>query len=740
MMQAPAVVHWGKGIPPDKLAYINDREEALIRNARTFKGKRDVGGIPAYPDVADTAAGDDKDWMGGGGGAANGYGGPGSGSSGGVHDGGGIASGGFGPGAMGSLGGAPAAPMPGLSAPPVPAPASIPAPGVTYPARGDYQGAVPSAAADIMAAARTLAPGVGATPAQRQQYDRWRAEIGQRAINGFPDPAPEKTDREISIPTPGPAAIAPLGVQPGLSAPPAAPAVASTSSAPAGPPEGLLGPRSMSYGTQTSNFDVPVASIAANTAAMTAPKIADRIPPSPGFGQSYPAKTAASRATYPSRGDYQGAVPSAEVAQPGPADIPAPAAMAQYPSRGNYGIDPYTGGPKTPSATGDFITTSRSLGASVYGPHEMTLPNEFRTSFGAYDKWNTEQTTRMLNGWEDPKPVEVPDVNLPTSFGEDWRKNTITGQTLSGLLDALPPASTQGPGLNPPVTQSSAQSNPNLPTAELTPINPGLLDAALPPATVGSIAPQMPNIGAKTEKLMQTQRKGGTPAGLDPFAETDFADATVDQDVVATTADPRALAGVYPSRGTPDPNASPYTGTPQAVATVNPSATSTPWGGYFDIPARTAGTTLPKNPLAGNLMNLRKQVLSAVNDAMPTYKEPAVGDTTVADTQPPPDGLLEGPRMGDVTPPPNDYFDTARPPATRMAFAARGDGGGVRQEALDNQKKALGGKKGGKKDDKPDDGTDTPGKGSRNRWNLPDWYWQWYRTAGQFGAPRGLLG
>ena len=773
-MQAPAVVHWGPGVPSDKLAYINDREEALIKGARKFKGRRDVGGIPAYPDPGDTAAGDDDKnygsgtstgWGGWGGtstsspstsgtstnwggsptgspstsGTSTGWGGPdtdsggllggggigaGSGTSGGSPSdgGGGVASGGgvgggFGSGDAGGLGAA-------------------------YPGRGDYQGAYPSAAADIMAAARTLAPNSMSTPAQKAAFDKWRSEVGQRAINGFPDPAPEKTDREISIPTPGPAAIAPLGVQPGLSAPPAAPAVASTSSAPAGPPEGLLGPRSMSYGTQTSNFDVPVQSIAANTAAMTAPKIADRIAPSPGFGQSYPAKTAASRATYPSRGDYQGAVPSAEVAQPGPADIPAPAAMAQYPSRGNYGIDPYTGGPKTPSATGDFITTSRSLGASVYGPHEMTLPNEFRTSFGAYDKWNTEQTTRMLNGWEDPKPVEVPDVNLPTSFGEDWRKNTITGQTLSGLLDALPPASTQGPGLNPPVTQSSAQSNPNLPTAELTPINPGLLDAALPPATVGSIAPQMPNIGAKTEKLMQTQRKGGTPAGLDPFAETDFADATVDQDVVATTADPRALAGVYPSRGTPDPNASPYTGTPQAVATVNPSATSTPWGGYFDIPARTEGTTLPKNPFVGRPTDLRKQVLSAVNDAMPTYKEPVVGDTTtpettVTDAVPPP-GLLDGPQMGDVTPPPQDYFSTASSPRSISALA--GEGGGIRQEALDNEKKALGGKKGGKKDDKPDDGTDTPGKGSRGRYGLPDWYWQWYRTAGQFGAPRGLLG
>lgn len=659
MMQAPAVVHWGKGIPPDKLAYINDREEALIKGERKFKGRRDVGGIPAYPDPGDTAAGDDDKnygsgtstgWGGWGGtstsspstsgtstnwggsptaspstsgtstgwggsptgspstsGTSTGWGGPdtdsggllggggigaGSGTSGGSPSdgGGGVASGGgvgggFGSGDAGGLGAA-------------------------YPGRGDYQGAYPSAAADIMAAARTLAPNSMSTPAQKAAFDKWRSEVGQRAINGFPDPAPEKTDREISIPAPGPAAIPQIGPQPGLSAPPAAPAVASSSSAPAGPPEGLLGPRSMSYGTQTSNFDVPVQSIAANTAAMTAPKIADRIAPSPGFGQSYvTARRSPSQVSTDPRVS-QTPVGSYPAAQPGPADIPAPTAQRE------------------------------------------------------------------------------------------------------------------------------------IPFAELTPLNPGLLDA---PSTVASVAPQMSNIGAKTEKTMQTAYMGGTPPGLDPFAMTEFDAPAANQDVAVTPADPRAAASMYPSRGMPDPNASAYAGTPENVppetqVAANPSATSTPWGGYFDIPARTAGTTLPKNPLAGNLMNLRKQVLSAVNDAMPTYKEPAVGDTTVADTQPPPDGLLEGPRMGDVTPPPNDYFDTARPPATRQTFAARGDGGGVRQEALDNQKKALGGKKGGKKDDKPDDGTDTPGKGSRSRWNLPDWYWQWYRTAGQYGAPRGLLG
>ncbi len=656
-MQAPAVVHWGPGVPPDKLAYINDREEALIQGARKFKGRRDVGGIPAYPDPGDTAAGDDDKnygsgtstgWGGWGGtstsspstsgtstnwggaptgspstsGTSTGWGGPdtdsggllggggigaGSGTSGGSPSdgGGGVASGGgvgggFGSGDAGGLGAA-------------------------YPGRGDYQGAYPSAAADIMAAARTLAPNSMSTPAQKAAFDKWRSEVGQRAINGFPDPAPEKTDREISIPTPGPAAIAPLGVQPGLSAPPAAPAVASSSSAPAGPPEGLLGPRDMSYGTQTSNFDVPVASIAANTAAMTAPKIADRIPPSPGFGQSYPvARRSPSQVSTDPR-VAQTPVGSYPAAQPGPADIPSPSLQSA--------TDTYWGG---------------------------------------------------------------------------------------------------------------------RPTAELTALNPGLLDA---PSTVASVAPQMSNIGAKTEKTMQTAYMGGTPPGLDPFAMAEFDAPAANQDVAVTPADPRAAASMYPSRGMPDPNASAYAGTPENVppetqVAANPSATSTPWGGYFDIPARTAGTTLPSNPFIGRPTDLRKQVLSAVNDAMPTYKEPVVGDTNTPEEAVP--GLLDGPQMAspsqEATAPSQEYYggpDVApsQQPSTRMAFAARGDGGGIRQEALDNEKKALGGKKGGKKDDKPDDGTDTPGnKGPRGRYGLPDWYWQWYRTAGQFGAPRGLLG
>ena len=606
MMQAPAVVHWGKGIPPDKLAYINDREEALIRNARTFKGKRDVGGIPAYPDPGDTAAGDDDKnygsgtstgWGGWGGtstsspstsgtstnwggsptgspstsGTSTGWGGPdtdsggllggggigaGSGTSGGSPSdgGGGVASGGGGGFGSGDAGGL----------------------GAAYPGRGDYQGAYPSAAADIMAAARTLAPNSMSTPAQKAAFDKWRSEVGQRAINGFPDPAPEKTDREISIPAPGPAAIPQIGPQPGLSAPPAAPAVASSSSAPAGPPEGLLGPRDMSYGTQTSNFDVPVASIAANTAAMTAPKIADRIPPSPGFGQSYPvARRSPSQVSTDPR-VAQTPVGSYPAAQPGPADIPSPSLQSA--------TDTYWGG---------------------------------------------------------------------------------------------------------------------RPTAELTALNPGLLDA---PSTVASVAPQMSNIGAKTEKTMQTAYMGGTPPGLDPFAMTEFDAPAANQDVAVTPADPRAAASMYPSRGMPDPNASAYAGTPENVP--------------------------PETQVAAN------------PSAMPTYKEPVVGDTntpetTVADVTPPP-GLLDGPQMGDVTPPPKDYFNTASSPRSISALA--GEGGGIRQEALDNEKKALGGKKGGKKDDKPDDGTDTPGKGSRGRYGLPDWYWQWFRTAGQYGAPRGLLG
>ena len=53
----PAVLDWGTGIPEDKLAYLNDDEMALVQAKRTFKGKRSVDGVPAFPDPGDTAAG-----------------------------------------------------------------------------------------------------------------------------------------------------------------------------------------------------------------------------------------------------------------------------------------------------------------------------------------------------------------------------------------------------------------------------------------------------------------------------------------------------------------------------------------------------------------------------------------------------------------------------------------------------------------------------------------------------------
>ena len=53
----PAVLDWGTGIPEDKLAYLNDEEMALVQAKRTFKGKRSVDGVPAFPDPGDTAAG-----------------------------------------------------------------------------------------------------------------------------------------------------------------------------------------------------------------------------------------------------------------------------------------------------------------------------------------------------------------------------------------------------------------------------------------------------------------------------------------------------------------------------------------------------------------------------------------------------------------------------------------------------------------------------------------------------------
>lgn len=55
-----AVLDWGPGIPDDKLAYLNDDEMALVQAKRTFKGDREVNGIPAFPDPGDTAAGSSK--------------------------------------------------------------------------------------------------------------------------------------------------------------------------------------------------------------------------------------------------------------------------------------------------------------------------------------------------------------------------------------------------------------------------------------------------------------------------------------------------------------------------------------------------------------------------------------------------------------------------------------------------------------------------------------------------------
>ncbi len=77
----PAALKWGKGIPLDKLAYLNDDEMALVQANRMFKGKRKYRGIPAFPDPGDTAAGDpsgsDGPTYGGGGGSDSGAGGDG---------------------------------------------------------------------------------------------------------------------------------------------------------------------------------------------------------------------------------------------------------------------------------------------------------------------------------------------------------------------------------------------------------------------------------------------------------------------------------------------------------------------------------------------------------------------------------------------------------------------------------------------------------------------------------------
>ena len=54
----PLEIDWGNGIPKDRLRYINAREEALIKLHRSTTAERTSGGIKAYPDPGDTAAGD----------------------------------------------------------------------------------------------------------------------------------------------------------------------------------------------------------------------------------------------------------------------------------------------------------------------------------------------------------------------------------------------------------------------------------------------------------------------------------------------------------------------------------------------------------------------------------------------------------------------------------------------------------------------------------------------------------
>lgn len=53
----PLEIDWGKGIPKDRLRYINAREEALIKAHRHSKAERSHEGVKAYPDPGDTAAG-----------------------------------------------------------------------------------------------------------------------------------------------------------------------------------------------------------------------------------------------------------------------------------------------------------------------------------------------------------------------------------------------------------------------------------------------------------------------------------------------------------------------------------------------------------------------------------------------------------------------------------------------------------------------------------------------------------
>lgn len=54
----PKTIDWGPNAPRDHLAYLNAREMEYLQGLRSFKGKRDYNGVPAFPDPGDTARGD----------------------------------------------------------------------------------------------------------------------------------------------------------------------------------------------------------------------------------------------------------------------------------------------------------------------------------------------------------------------------------------------------------------------------------------------------------------------------------------------------------------------------------------------------------------------------------------------------------------------------------------------------------------------------------------------------------
>lgn len=105
----PAALDWGPGIPEDKLAYLNDEEMALVQAKRGYKGKRNVNGIPAFPDPGDTAKGASSNShlpdSGGGAGTRGSTGGGGAGGAGGGTSGAGGAGGQSSPSGPGGAGG-----------------------------------------------------------------------------------------------------------------------------------------------------------------------------------------------------------------------------------------------------------------------------------------------------------------------------------------------------------------------------------------------------------------------------------------------------------------------------------------------------------------------------------------------------------------------------------------------------------------------------------------------------------